>query len=402
MVASPNAARVATGARTAMADNSSNEDKTEAATPRKIEKAREQGQIVRSRELNTFLMLLVGIGALWGMGGVLYDRLSQVMENALLFERAQAFDTARMLSSAWGLGQTALLALMPFLLIMALTAIGASVLLGGAVITLQALQPNFSRMNPITGLGRMFSLQVLAELGKALAKAFLVGLVAVIFLRQHVQALLMLTGMPIEQALSSAMHLLAVACALIVASLVLVVGLDVPFQLWSYAKKLRMTKQEQRQEHKDTDGDPHIKARVRKQQQLMARSRMMSKVPKADVIITNPSHYAVALAYQDLKMGAPRVIAKGADAVAARIRELAEEHRIPLLEAPPLARALYFHVDLDREIPAELYTAVAEVLAWAMRLKRGGVVPRTPSNLPVPAGMDQPGRPVATSEEPAN
>ena len=383
-----------------MADNS-NEDKTEAATPRKIEKAREQGQIVRSRELNTFLMLLVGIGALWGMGGVLYDRLSQVMESALLFERAQAFDTARMLSSAWGLGQIALLALMPFLVIMALTAIGASVLLGGAVITLQALQPNFSRLNPVAGLGRMFSLRVLAELGKALAKAFLVGIVAVTFLRHHAQALLMLTGMPIEQALSSAMHMLAVACALVVGSLVLVVGLDVPFQLWSYAQKLRMTKQEQRQEHKDTDGDPHIKARVRKQQQLMARSRMMSKVPKADVIITNPSHYAVALAYQD-NMGAPKVIAKGADAVALRIRELAEEHRIPLLEAPPLARALYFHVDLDREIPAELYTAVAEVLAWAMRLKRGGVVPRTPSNLPVPAGMDQPGRQVAQPEEPAN
>lgn len=385
-----------------MADTSK-DDKTEAASPRKIDKAREEGQIVRSRELNTFLMLLVGVGALWGMGGHLFDRLSQLMEHALLFERAQAFDPARMLQVAWALVQAGLLAVLPFLLIMALTAIAASVLLGGLVITLKALQPNFARLNPLSGLARMFSLQLLAELGKAVAKAVLVATVAVIYLKGHAQALLALTGMPIEQALAQAMHLLATACALTVGALVVVVGLDVPYQLWSYAQKLKMTKQEQRQEHKDTDGDPHIKARIRRQQQLMARSRMMSKVPKADVIVTNPTHYAVALAYQDRNMGAPRVVAKGADAVAARIRETGQEHHIALLEAPALARALYFHVDLDREIPAELYTAVAEVLAWAMRLKRvsaadGAALP-VPKNLPVPPGMDQPGPRNAAPED---
>ncbi|MDE1168418.1 MAG: flagellar biosynthesis protein FlhB [Pseudomonas sp.] len=388
-----------------MADTSK-DDKTEAASPRRIEKAREQGQIVRSRELNTFMMLLVGVGALWGMGGPLYDRVSQLMAQGLMFERAQAFDSSRMLSAAWAQCQAGLFAVFPFLLVMALTALGASMLLGGVVVTLQALQPNFSRMNPVSGLARMFSVQVLAELGKALAKAFLVGIVAVIYLRDHAQALLALTGMPIEQAVASAMHMLAVSCALIIGSLVLVVGLDVPYQLWSYATKLKMTKEEVRQEHKDTDGDPHIKARIRKQQQLMARSRMMSKVPKADVIVTNPTHYAVALAYKDQKMGAPRVIAKGADAVAARIREVGAEHRIPVLEAPTLARALYFHVDLDREIPTELYTAVAEVVAWAIRLRRvneaGGVVPPTPKNLPVPPGMDQPGPQGADPEETQN
>ncbi|WP_249679228.1 flagellar biosynthesis protein FlhB [Pseudomonas abieticivorans] len=388
-----------------MADTSK-DDKTEAASPRRIEKAREQGQIVRSRELNTFMMLLVGVGALWGMGGPLYDRVSQLMVQGLMFERAQAFDDSRMLSAAWAQCQAGLFAVFPFLLVMALTALGASMLLGGVVVTLQALQPNFSRMNPVSGLARMFSVQVLAELGKALAKAFLVGIVAVIYLRDHAQALLALTGMPIEQAVASAMHMLAVSCALIIGSLVLVVGLDVPYQLWSYATKLKMTKEEVRQEHKDTDGDPHIKARIRKQQQLMARSRMMSKVPKADVIVTNPTHYAVALAYKDQKMGAPRVIAKGADAVAARIREVGAEHRIPVLEAPTLARALYFHVDLDREIPTELYTAVAEVVAWAIRLRRvneaGGVVPPTPKNLPVPPGMDQPGPQGADPEETQN
>lgn len=385
-----------------MADTSK-DDKTEAASPRKIDKAREEGQIVRSRELNTFLMLLVGVGALWGMGGHLFDRLSQLMEQALLFDRAQAFDPARMLQVAWALGQAGLLAVLPFLLIMALTAIAASVLLGGLVVTLKALQPNFARLNPLSGLARMFSLQLLAELGKAVAKALLVATVAVVYLKGHAQGLLALTGMPIEQALAHTMHLLAMACALIVGALVVVVGLDVPYQLWSYAQKLKMTKQEQRQEHKDTDGDPHIKARIRRQQQLMARSRMMSKVPKADVIVTNPTHYAVALAYQDRNMGAPRVVAKGADAVAARIRELGQEHHIALLEAPALARALYFHVDLDREIPAELYTAVAEVLAWAMRLKRVSAADAAalpvPKDLPVPFGMDQPGPRNAAPEE---
>ncbi len=385
-----------------MAEDSSNEDKTESASPRKIEKAREQGQVVRSRELNTFVVLLAGVAALWGGGGWFYGQLCQVLEHGLLFERAQAFDSTRMVQAALGLGQLGLLTVMPFLLVLMLAGVAASMLLGGLVITLKALQPNFSRMNPIAGLGRMFSLRALADLGKAVAKALLVGCVAVLFLRGHARLLLDLTGMPVELALATAMGLVAKACALVIGALVLVVALDVPFQFYTYYQKLRMTREEQRQEHKDTDGDPHIKARIRRQQQLMARSRMMSKVPKADVIVTNPTHYAVALAYQD-KMSAPRVIAKGADEVAARIRELGEEHRIPMLEAPALARALYFHVDIDREIPGSLYTAVAEVLAWAMRLKRvsetGGLVPPKPKNLLVPAGMDQPGPAGATAEE---
>ncbi|KKA08314.1 flagellar biosynthesis protein FlhB [Pseudomonas ogarae] len=373
----------------------SREDKTEAATPRRIEKAREQGQVARSREMNTFIMLLAGIGGLWVMGGKLYDNLGQVMEQALLFDRSQLFDTARMLSVLWSLSQIALLALVPFFALMTLTALAAPALLGGLVITLAAVRPQFSRVNPMSGLARLFSIQVLVELAKAIAKATLIGTVLYFFLKTHIGQLLTLPQMPPQQALTAVMGLAAKSCAMCVAALIIVVGIDAPYQLWTYAKNLRMSKEEQRQEHKNSDGDPHIKARIRQLQQARARRRMMSKVPKADVIVTNPSHFAVALSYQKDQNGAPRVVAKGADDVALRIRAIAQEHDLPVLEAPPLARALYFHVDLDREIPIELYTVVAEVVAWAIRLKRvnehGGDVPPTPVNLSVPPGMDQRG-----------
>jgi flagellar biosynthetic protein FlhB len=381
----------------------SKEDKTEAATPRRIEKAREQGQVARSREMNTFVMLLAGVGGLWTMGGKLYDQLGMVMEQALLFDRAQLFDTARMLSALGSLSQVALFALVPFFALMFVAALAAPALLGGLVITLAAARPQFSRINPINGLGRLFSVQVLVELAKAVAKATLISLVAYLFLKNHIGQLLSLPQMPVQQALASVMSLTAKACVMCVAALIIVVGMDVPYQLWTYAKNLRMSKEEQRQEHKNSDGDPHIKARIRQIQQARARRRMMSKVPKADVIITNPSHFAVALSYQKNNTGAPRVVAKGADDVAMRIRDIGREHNLPVLQAPPLARALYFHVDLDREIPLELYTVVAEVLAWAIRLKRvsehGGDIPPTPMNLTVPPGMDQRGPRKAKPED---
>jgi flagellar biosynthesis protein FlhB len=384
----------------------SKEDKTEAASPRRIEKAREEGQVPRSREMNTFVMLLAGIGGLWLMGGHLYDSLGQVMEQALLFDRAQLFDTARMLTVLWQLSQNTLLALAPFFAVMTFAALAAPALLGGLVITLAAVRPQFSRVNPISGLARLFSVQVLVELAKAVAKATLIGTVAYFFLKTHLDQLLTLPNMPAPKALATVMSLTASACAMCVAALIIVVGMDAPYQLWTYAKNLRMSKEEQRQEHKNADGDPHIKAKIRQVQQARARRRMMSKVPKADVIVTNPSHFAVALSYQKDKNGAPRVVAKGADDVALRIREIAAEHHLPMLEAPPLARALYFHVDLDREIPIELYTVVAEVVAWAIRLKRvsehGGDLPPTPANLSVPPGMDQRGPRNPTPEDEPN
>ncbi|WP_110708796.1 flagellar biosynthesis protein FlhB [Salinicola sp. CR57] len=372
--------------------NDSDQEKTEPATPRRIEKAREEGQVARSRELATFLLLVSGVLGLWIMGNNLYDELSIVMEQAFLFDHGLAFDTARMLSHVWSMGEHTLIALLPLFLLFTVAAILGPTMLGGWLVSAKSLKPQLSKLNPLKGLKRMFSTQALAELAKAIAKSVLVGGVGVAYLWTQRDTLLGLMEMPIQQALATAMRMAAVGCALIVTSLLLVILIDVPYQMWSHSKKLRMSREDIRQEHKETEGDPHVKGRIRSQQQAMARRRMMSKVPTADVIVTNPTHYAVALSYQQDAMAAPVVIAKGADQVAARIRELGDENRIPRLEAPPLARALYHHVDLDQEIPGDLYTAVAEVLAWAFRLKQvendGGEVPTAPRDLPVPAALD--------------
>ncbi len=374
-------------------DSSSDEEKTEEPTPRRLEKAREEGQVARSRELSTFMLLMGGVVGLWTMGSLLYSHLGLAMEQAFLFDRGIVFDTARMMAHVWSMGSQVLTALLPLFLLLTVLALVSPALLGGWLISGKSLKPQLSKLNPAKGLKRLFSSQALAELAKAIAKSVLVGSVGLGFLWLKRGELMALMDQPVELALFHALQLAAACCGLIVLSLVIVILIDVPYQLWSHNKKLRMTKDEIRKEHKESDGDPQVKARIRQQQQAMARGRMMSKVPEADVIVTNPTHYAVALSYRDGEMGAPRVVAKGADAVAARIREVGEEHGVPRLEAPPLARALYRHVDLDREIPAELYTAVAEVLAWAFRLKQvrreGGDAPDTPNDLPVPAEMDE-------------
>ncbi|SHF55659.1 flagellar biosynthetic protein FlhB [Modicisalibacter ilicicola DSM 19980] len=385
-----------------MADDSSDEEKTEEPTPRRLEKAREEGQVARSRELSTFMMLMAGVAGLWTTGSLLYDQLGTMMEQAFLFDRGIAFDGTLMLAKLWTLGTHTLVALVPLFLLLTVVALVAPALLGGWLISAKSLKPQLSKLNPFKGLKRMFSSQALAELAKAISKSVLTGSVAVGFLWLKRGELMALMEQPLQQALFHALELAALCCGLIILSLVVVILIDVPYQLWSHNKKLRMTKDEIKKEHKESEGDPQVKGRIRQQQQAMARGRMMSKVPEADVIVTNPTHYAVALSYRD-DMGAPRVVAKGADAVAARIRELGEEHAIPRLEAPPLARALYRHVDLDHEIPATLYTAVAEVLAWAFRLKQvrreGGEMPDTPLDLPVPAELDDASRPDSSAED---
>ncbi|MEO6986766.1 MAG: flagellar type III secretion system protein FlhB, partial [Paralcaligenes sp.] len=242
------------------------------------------------------------------------------------------------------------------------------------------------------GIQRMFSSQTLVELVKTLAKALVVGSVGAMVIWHYRDQMIMLMHSTPRAALAEGLSLVALCSALIVGSLFLIVMIDVPWQLWSHHKKLKMSRQDVRQENKESEGDPHVKGRIRQQQRTMAKRRMMAEVPKADVVVTNPTHFAVALKYQEGGGGAPRVVAKGSDLLAARIRELAAEHGVPMLGAPPLARALYHNVELGREIPAELYTAVAEVLAWVYQLRRWnagqGAEPTTPSHLPVPQGLD--------------
>ena len=372
-------------------------EKTEPASPRRLEKAREEGQVARSRELVTFIMLATGLGCLWSTGDMVAEHLGSALRNGLQFERASAFDAAHMMVQAGSVVVHALQALMPLLGFMLVAALVAPMLLGGWLLSTKSLTPNFSKLNPIAGISRMFSTETLAELVKTIIKSLLVGGIAWWVISDNLAAIMALMSEPVHEALAHTVKLVVSSCALIIGSLLLVAAIDVPYQLWSHNHKLRMSLEDLRQEQKESDGDPQVKAQIRRQQQQMAKRRMMAEVPKADIIVTNPTHFAVALKYSDKEMRAPRVIAKGTDLVALRIRALAEEHKIPILEAPPLTRALYRHTQLGAEIPVALYSAVAEVLAWAYQLNRhskeGGALPPTPKDLPVPETLDPSGSP---------
>ncbi|MEZ2623780.1 flagellar biosynthesis protein FlhB [Paenalcaligenes hominis] len=367
-------------------------EKTEPASPRRLEKAREEGQAPRSRELNTFMLLMVGVSTIWLISQSLYSTLSGVIRSSMWFEPALAHDDSVMVTNALLSAWNALLALLPLFGALFVIAIASSVLLGGLIFSAKPLQPKLEKLNPLKGIKRMFSAQTGIELFKALGKATLIGLVSMFVMWHFRDQMLGLMQLSPTEAMAKGLKLVALCCLLIVFSLVLIVAIDVPWQIYSHHKKLRMSKQDLKEEHKQSDGDPHVKGRIRAQQREMAQRRMMAAVPHADVVITNPTHYAVALKYTEDEGGAPKVIAKGKDLIAQRIKTLATESNIPLFEAPPLARILHKHVELDREIPVELYSAVAEILAWVFQLRAWeqgqGFMPATPTHLTIPEGMD--------------
>lgn len=367
-------------------------EKTEPASPRRLEKAREEGQIARSRELNTFLLLAVGVAALWLSSKQLFIALKTVIQRSMWFEPRLVLDDTLMVTTVVTSAGQALLAIVPVFGALVVTAIASSVALGGLVLSLKPLEPKLSKMNPLKGIKRMFSAQTLVELLKALGKVGLIGTVSVMVMWHYREDMLGLMHLSPTEGIVKGLKLVALCCALIVSSLFIIVAIDVPWQLYSHYKKLRMSKQDVKDEHKQSDGDPHVKGRIRSQQRAMAQGRMMASVPEADVVITNPTHYAVALKYTEGQASAPRVVAKGVDLTAQRIKDLATESKVPLFEAPALARALNKHVELEHEIPVELYAAVAEVLAWVYQLRnweRGqGVMPMMPVDLTIPAGMD--------------
>jgi flagellar biosynthetic protein FlhB len=273
-----------------------------------------------------------------------------------------------------------------------LVAVLAPLALSGWLFSTEALVPNFARMNPIAGLGRLFSAHGAIELGKAIMKALLVGGVAAWVLYSEIEPILGLAAEPTGAALGHLGRLLAFSFLIVVAAMAVIVAIDVPYQLWDHAKQLRMTKDEVRQEMKEQEGDPQIKSRIRQLQREAARRRMMAEVPKADVVVTNPIHFAVALRYSESSMRAPAVVAKGAELIAERIIDIARENSVPVVRVPPLARALHAHAEVGREIPAPLYTAVAEVLAYVYQLERhsiyGGVAPEAPGDIELPPGFD--------------
>ncbi|MBV4365148.1 flagellar biosynthesis protein FlhB [Erwinia sp. BNK-24-b] len=370
----------------------SEEEKTESATPHRLEKAREEGQVPRSRELTSVLMLVAGLGILWMGGESMARKIGQLLAQGLVFDHSVVSDTSQMLHLIGRLFVQAVYTLIPMMAGLVLVAIAAPMLLGGVLISGKAIKFDMGKMNPIKGLGKLVSAQTATELGKSILKAVLVGCVTWLYVRHNWPEMMRLMSESPYTALASSLNMIAMCCVLIVLGLSPMVGFDVFWQLYSYYKGLRMTRQEIRDEYKQQEGDPHIKGKIRQQMRAAARRRMMADVPKADVIVTNPTHYSVALQYDEKKMSAPKVIAKGAGEVALRIRELGKEHRIPVLEAPPLARALYRHSEIGQHIPGTLYAAVAEVLAWVWQLRRwkleGGLAPKKPANLPVPEALD--------------
>ena len=376
-------------------------ERTQPASPRRLEQAREEGRIARSQELGAFAVLGASALAIWLMGMPLLVGLQGVMQRGLTFSADAAFAEERMVRGLVDQGGGGFLAVAPILAAGFVAALLAPMLLNGWLFTLKPLQPDFSRLDPLKGMARIFSLRGLVELGKALAKVLVVGGVAALAIRSSLDAML---GLSVESPVGAVTHaasLIGWTLILLVGGMVLVVAVDVPFQLWNNSRELRMSREEVRRESRETDGDPQIKARIRSLQREAARKRMMAEVPKADVVVTNPAHYSVALSYREGSMRAPRVVAKGRDLLAARIRELARAHHVPVLEAPPLARALYRHTELGDEVPEKLYTAVAEVMAYVLQLRRfqalGGRAPQPPEHIEVPAALEVP--PVADDAE---
>lgn len=369
-------------------------ERTEPASARRLEQAREDGNVPQSRELMAFMVLAAGGGTFWVFGSWIAHRAADVVRHGLSFSRAAAFDTSVMREGAFDLSVEAFVFAAPIFIAIIAAIVATPLLMGGWILSPKAMQLDLTRMDPVKGVGRMFSWQSIAELIKAILKALLIGLVLFWVVRYEQDRLFALISQPIEVGLVSFSRLLFLSFVALIAGLALIAAIDVPFQLYQYHDRLKMTREELRQESKESEGDPHLKARIRSQQREMARGRMMAEVPKADVVVTNPTHFAVALKYDGDRMQAPVVVAKGMNLIADRIREIAGDNAVPLLEAPPLARALYRHAEIGDPIPASLYTSVAEVMAWVYQLKafakgdRSLGEPDMPRDIPVPPDLD--------------
>jgi flagellar biosynthetic protein FlhB len=344
-------------------------EKTEEPSQRRLQEARERGQLPRSRELSTFAAMLGGSVALAAVSSSLAGHMSQIMRHSLSFDRSSLESVDSLSGSLSSACMSALTALLPVFGTLIALVLLASIALGGWNFSPQAMAPDFTRLSPLSGIKRLFGLHGATELGKALLKCAAVGAVCTSIIWRLFGDVMSLARMDPLAAIGRGSHLLVWAFVWLCASLALVAAVDVPLQMFQFKRSLRMTRQEVRDESKELDGRPEIKQRIRQMQQAIARRRMMHKIPGADVVVVNPTHFAVALKYDPSKMRAPRVLAKGVDIVAANIRRIAEEHRVPVFESPKLARALYRSTDLDKEIPAGLYMAVAQVLSYIFRIK---------------------------------
>lgn len=362
-------------------------ERTEPASGRKIQKAREDGNVPHSREFSTFAILMAVGASIALMSSFLLGTLRRMMQDGMSFGRPDIESTAMMGRNLASSSYDALIVLLPIFGVVILVGIGANLLISGWNFTLKPLQANFGKLDPLKGVKRMFALQSLVELVKAALKGGLIAGASAWMIWLQWDGILTLPAEPLALAIPHFGQIILYTFLAAVAAFALIAAIDVPFQLWNYHHKLRMTKEEARQEHKETEGDPQIKARIRAVQREQARRRMMQAVPKADVVVTNPLHFAVALRYDDKSMAAPELVAKGSQLVAERIKELAREHHVPIVEAPPLARALHRHVEIGDTVPATLFSAVAQVMAYVYQLNNQ-MNPMLPDTWQVPSNLD--------------
>ena len=363
-------------------ESDSGQEKTEEPTQKKLKDAKDKGQVPRSKELNSMTIMVIGAACLLTLGSHVIGSVSTMMENAFILSRAEIFSSNSLIPRFEASLFEALSGISPFLFLMTIVAIFTPMALGGWAFSVGSMAFKGSRISPLAGMKRIFGSKGLMELVKAMLKLVFVSVVAIAFLWSKKDEFLGLSSLPLDAAMNHGAWLIGVSFLVVSASLIFIAAIDVPFQLWDHSQKLKMTLQEVRDEMKDTEGKPEIKSKVRQMQQEMAQRRMMDSVPDADVIITNPTHYAVALKYNHEKMAAPVVLAMGKDLIAFRIREIAQENKVEIFEAPPLARALYANSQLNKEIPGQLFFAVAQVLAFVFQLRtareQGLVMPNRP------------------------
>lgn len=379
-----------------MAEEDTGQEKSEEPTGKRLSKAREEGQVPRSKELNTAATLIVGSGSLIIFGGYVSQTIIGMTKHSFAFDRTMAMDPTYMISALGGATRESMLALVPFFVCMILSALIPPNLLGGWNFATKSLTPNLSNLNPIKGLKKVFSVRGLVEMLKAIAKILVVGSVGIFLLYGMQGDILGIGHESLRQALDHSLTIFLWSAFALCLSTLLIALIDMPYQVYDHKKKLKMTKQQVKDENKDSEGNPQVKGRIRQIQIQLARSRMMAAVPEADVVITNPTHYAVALKYDTEGGGAPQLLAKGTDQIAFQIREIADAHGVPIVRSPKLARAIFHTTELEQEIPSGLYMAVAQVLAYVFHLKnfraRKGQRPQMPENLPIPDGMDPLGR----------
>jgi len=369
-----------------MADDS--DDKTEDPTGKRISESRKKGQVPRSKELNTFVTLMVSAALFFYTGGYMTQHLLEMLKHHLYVPRERIFDPAISVAYFKQAFETGFTIVAPFMLVLLVADLLTPLMMGGWNFTSEAFEPKFSRLNPLQGIKKIFGIQGVVELVKAILKVVLIGFVAWNLFKLNIDYFMSLSEKNLEAALTQVGNKIVFAVLILSATFLLLVMLDVPYQLWNHQRQLKMTKQEVKDEAKDAEGNPEIKGKIRQLQMQAAQRRMMEAVPKADVVVTNPTHFAVALQYDQNGPGAPVLVAKGTDLIAAQIRNIALEHKVTLVAAPQLARALYYSTELNQQIPRGLFLAVAQVLAYVFQLraaaKQGWTKPAPPSDVQVP------------------